>query len=114
MGKINSHNGSLCVDLIKLHFMSMLTKNLKNAIKPDEVSELNFVKAFSRVITKTFKEIDALLLEKLKERSYDCGSTALVIVILGNLILCANLGDSVAFITQKSSNISLSVQMTPV
>lgn len=48
-----------------------------------------------------------------KQHSLDCGTTASIILIVGDHLFCANLGDSRAIISSKGEAISLSIDHKP-
>lgn len=114
MGMFNRHNGDVCVDFIARHFTQLLKVNLQKTAPHDERNDKKIVETIAASLQKTFKELDVRLFQKLQDKVFACGSTAIIAVAFGTIIVCANLGDSIALVAQESGTVLLSVQMTPV
>jgi serine/threonine protein phosphatase PrpC len=114
MGKITRHNGDICVEFIARHFTHLFKANLRRIAPHDERNEKKIIETIAMSLQKTFKELDARLFQKLQDKVFACGSTAIIAIVFGTMIICANLGDSVAMVAQESGNVLLSIQMTPV
>ncbi len=113
-GLLIRHNGDVCVDFIAKHFIQLLKDNLQKIAPHDERNDKRIVDTIAVSLQKTFKELDARLFQKLQDKVFVCGSTAIITVVFGTVIVCANLGDSIAVLAQESGTVLLSVQMTPV
>lgn len=57
----------------------------------------------------TFENIDEDFYKKKEEVAGKCGTTAVVVIILGKHIFCANIGDSRAILSHRGKAINLSL-----
>jgi len=64
-------------------------------------------------LTEFFKEIDHKFLREQQEFSFRCGSTCIVVLIVGDRIICANIGDSRALLSRAGKCFELSIDMKP-
>lgn len=60
-------------------------------------------------LTKAFKECDMRFKAEHREFAKQCGSTAIVILIMGNKLVSVNLGDARAVLSRNGKALDLSV-----
>ena len=66
-------------------------------------------KTLIRHIREAFLTTDLLYKEEYPEDCKQCGSTAVVVLIMGDKLVCANLGDARAVLCRNGKYIDLSV-----
>lgn len=59
-------------------------------------------------IKEAFESADDIFKEKFGELAKQCGSTAVVCLIMGQHLICANLGDARAVLCRDASYVELS------
>ena len=69
----------------------------------------DFFAVIDELITEAFHETDMQYQKKFGELSKQCGSTAVVCLIIGQKIVCANLGDARALMCRNGKAMDLSV-----
>ena len=57
----------------------------------------------------TFLNLDENFHKDMNEVSYRCGAAAVVVLIIGNRVYCASVGDSRAILSRNGKAINLSV-----
>lgn len=67
----------------------------------------------SSALKRTFSNLDENFYKKGDKMSSKCGSTAVVVFIMGNHIFCANIGDSRAALCRSGKVINLSYDHKP-
>ena len=68
----------------------------------------NLALALSESITDAFAKADSMFQEKFGELAKQCGSTAVVCIVIGNKLVCANLGDARAVMCREGRCVELS------
>ena len=94
----DGHGGKNCSQFLKDNFHKILIENE------------NFPRKPIKSLKQTFIKIEKLFFNKFKPRNLidnieNSGSCALIILIIGNKIYCANLGDSRGIYSENSSKI---------
>lgn len=69
-------------------------------------TELNFT--IERCIKKAFENADKKYKEMHQEVANSCGATAVVCILLGNKLVCANVGDARAILCRNAKALDLS------
>jgi len=95
------------------HVSHFVVENLKRKIQahPSISSLFNLDQIYQklkehnyRIIKNIFSEIDQYLSEQKKYDTYTSGATCVLIIQIGNKIICANLGDSRAILIYEDSD----------
>ena len=68
----------------------------------------NLATALQESISEAFARADSLFQEKFGELAKQCGSTAVVCLLVGNKLVCANLGDARAVLSREGRFVELS------
>ena len=68
----------------------------------------NLAEELSDSITRAFANADDLFQKKFEKLSKQCGSTAVVCLLFGQKLVCANLGDARAVLSREGRWIDLS------
>ncbi len=68
----------------------------------------NLAEELSESITRAFANADDLFQKKFEKLSKQCGSTAVVCLLFGQKLVCANLGDARAVLSREGRWIDLS------
>lgn len=68
----------------------------------------NLAEALTSSINEAFEVADSLFQNKFGELSKQCGSTAVVCLLIGNKLVCANLGDARAVLSRHGRYVELS------
>ncbi|XP_020112180.1 probable protein phosphatase 2C 11 [Ananas comosus] len=100
-GVFDGHGGARTAEYLKSH----LFKNLSD--HPD------FIKDTKSAIVESFKQTDDNYLSEEKGHQKDAGSTASTVVLLGNRLFVANVGDSRVVACQSGSAKPLSIDHKP-
>jgi|LauGreDrversion4_2_1035121.scaffolds.fasta_scaffold160064_1 serine/threonine protein phosphatase PrpC len=58
-------------------------------------------------LTRTFRNVDESYHKEFPDFAYNCGATACVILIVGNRIFSANVGDSRAVLSRNNKAVNL-------
>jgi len=58
-------------------------------------------------LTRTFRNVDESYHKEFPDFAYNCGATACVILIFGNRIFSANVGDSRAVLSRNNKAVNL-------
>ena len=114
MGNIISHNGSCCSEFVADNFCTILKKNIQKSFNYFSQQANKMIAILSIALQETFKDLDKLIMDNLQDKAINTGSTAIVVVIYGNVTVCASLGDSQAFVSQTNKVVALSQPITPV
>jgi len=76
--------------------------------------QTNFYRYIHDCLVKTIEETDMQFYKEYNEYSLTCGSAAIVVIIAGDRIISANVGDSRAVISRGGQAINLSKDHKPV
>ena len=106
----DGHGGKYCSLYLKQNFITELKKALTSS---NFSAKEHFYTYLQALLTKFFKKLD----KSFHNSSYECslrqGSTAVVVLVIGDRIICANVGDSRAILSRKGCCIALSQDHTP-
>jgi protein phosphatase 2C family protein 2/3 len=69
----------------------------------------NFEATINEAILEAFKTTDLMYQDAFPDLCKTCGSTAVVCLIIGNQIVCANLGDARAVLSREGKAYDMSV-----
>jgi protein phosphatase 1L len=105
-GVFDGHGGNMCSLFLKEKFIHDLRMKL---VSSDLDRQENFYEYMDNLITDFFREIDLKFRRDHHDFSWRCGSTGVVVLIVGDRIICANLGDSRAILSRGGGCIELSV-----
>mmetsp|Transcript_11898 Transcript_11898/g.20120 ORF Transcript_11898/g.20120 Transcript_11898/m.20120 type:complete len:132 (-) Transcript_11898:401-796(-) len=111
-GVLDGHGGAWCAFFMRHRFEIELRKQLldpEEGIYGTKFKMLN--ESFNNAIVKTFRNVDEEF--HLKGGSNQCGSTAVIVFIIGNHIFCANIGDSRAVLCKDGKAVNLSYDHKP-
>ncbi|XP_022749238.1 probable protein phosphatase 2C 11 [Durio zibethinus] len=100
-GVFDGHGGSRTAEYLKKN----LFKNLS--------AHPNFIKDTKTAIVEAFKQTDDEYLNEAKGQQKDAGSTATTVVLLGDRLLVANVGDSRVVACRAGSAVPLSTDHKP-
>lgn len=104
----DGHGGAECSTFLRDNLHNEIRKQLLdniNGIK--ETDDLNF--ALSNCLTKSFENADQTYKKLNPTHANQCGATAVVVLILGNKLVCAHVGDARAVLCRDGKAIDLSV-----
>ena len=73
------------------------------------IESQDFYATVEELIREAFEETDLLYQQTFGEISKQCGSTAVICLIIGQKIICANLGDARALMCRNGKFMDLSV-----
>jgi serine/threonine protein phosphatase PrpC len=104
----DGHGGAECALYLKAHLHHNLIAELSDEISGLKESE-DINECLSNAITKAFEECDREFREAHKDTANTCGATAVVVLILGNKLVCANVGDARALLCRNGKAIDLSI-----
>ena len=108
----DGHGGYQCAQFLRqrLHlnlvkaFLARRSGGLQNLIEAD-----NFYQVIDELIGEAFMETDLQYQAAFGELSKQCGSTAVICLIVGKQLICANLGDARALMCRNGKAVDLSV-----
>ena len=95
----DGHGGITCSEFLRKNFHKCLHLTLKNG-KLNESNDL--IGDFIDIVQKTIIGFDFYYYENEKNFSVHHGSTCVANFYLGNIIICANLGDSISILMKKN------------
>jgi serine/threonine protein phosphatase PrpC len=72
-----------------------------------ESDDLN--ESLANCITRAFEEADLKYKQNFPAQANQCGATAVVCLVIGNKLVCANVGDARAVLCRNGKAIDLSV-----
>ncbi|XP_029122489.1 probable protein phosphatase 2C 11 isoform X5 [Elaeis guineensis] len=100
-GVFDGHGGPRAAEYLRIH----LFKNLSN--HPD------FIKDTKSAIVEVFRQTDTAYIDEEKGQQKDAGSTASTVLLLGDRLFVANVGDSRVVASRSGSAIPLSIDHKP-
>ena len=68
----------------------------------------NLAEALIESINEAFATADGIFKERFGELAKQCGSTAVVCLVMGQRLICANLGDARAVLCREGKHVELS------
>ena len=117
----DGHGGYQCAQFLRDNLHLCLVKAFlkrKNSSKSDKgvtpgqsyclLDAGSMADALAESISEAFHEADSLYRSRYGELAKQCGSTAVVCMIMGQKLICANLGDARAVLCRDSSFVELS------
>lgn len=120
----DGHGGTLCVRHVSDNLPDILREFI---LKSDRISNLydnenssdlfdnqeRFYYFINFILEGAIKETDLSFFEEYNEYSLSSGCTGVIILIIGDRIICANIGDSRAILSRKKTAICLSKDHKP-
>lgn len=110
----DGHNGRDCAQFISEKFEAQLSQSIDAVITTSIDEETHAINTLVRVFENCYTALDQQLFKTLPTKSLESGATALTVCIVGRYVLCANLGDSKAFISRNGCPFLLSRDLRPV
>jgi serine/threonine protein phosphatase PrpC len=104
----DGHGGAECAKFLRDHLHIELKKSLLDQIDGIKDSE-DLNESLIRCIENTFESTDLMYKKAFPDACNFCGATAVVCLILGNKLVCANVGDARAIICRNGKAVDLSV-----
>ena len=103
----DGHGGHQCAGFLKdnLH-IELKNCFLDNIEGIKDTNDLN--ESLSSCITRAFEITDSKFKQKFPDIANNCGATAVVCIILGNKLVCANVGDARAILSRGGKALDLS------
>jgi protein phosphatase 1L len=68
----------------------------------------------TEALKRAFKKLDDAYNKEFNETSNKCGAAAVIVLIVGNRLFCANVGDSRAVLCRNGKAINLSLDQKAV
>ena len=113
-GVFDGHGGEWCAQFLRKNVEAEVKKNL---LDPKEgmfgIDRGGFNECVGKALKKTFQALDEDFLLKEEKNANKCGSTAVLILVIGAHIFCANVGDSRAVISREGVAHALSLDHKP-
>jgi len=107
----DGHGGTDCV----AHIHNYLISNLRNTILKGQPfdEQTNFYRYIHDTLIKSVEETDLQFFREYNQYSLSTGSTAVVVIIAGDRIICANIGDARAVLSRSGEAMNLSKDHKP-
>lgn len=107
----DGHGGTDCV----AHIHTYLISNLRNIILKGQPfdEQTNFYRYIHDTLIKAVEETDNQFFREYNQYSLSTGSTAVMVIIAGDRIICANVGDARAVLSRNGEAINLSKDHKP-
>ena len=107
----DGHGGTDCV----AHIHNYLISNFRNIILKGQPydEQTNFYRYIHDVLCKSVEETDSQFFREYNQYSLSTGSTASIVIIAGDRIICANIGDARAVLSRSGEAINLSKDHKP-
>jgi len=107
----DGHGGTDCV----AHIHNYLISNLRNTILKGQPfdEQTNFYRYIHDTLLKSVEETDINFFREYNQYSLATGSTAVCVIIAGDRIICANIGDARAVLSRSGEAINLSRDHKP-
>lgn len=110
----DGHNGRDCAQFISSKFENQLSLAIDAIIDKNIKHEESAIECMVKAFENCYMSLDQQLFKSLPTKSLESGATALTVCIIGRYVLCANLGDSKAFISRNECPFLLSRDLRPV
>jgi protein phosphatase 2C family protein 2/3 len=107
----DGHGGTDCVAHIHNYLISTLRNIILKGQPFDE--QTNFYRYIHDTLAKAADETDSMFYREYNQYSLTTGSTAVVVIIAGDRIICANIGDARAVLSRSGEAINLSKDHKP-
>ena len=106
----DGHGGEWCAQFVKIRFEKEMRKNLLDPIEGIYgKNRAKFNACVKMALDKTFVNLDEEYQAQMDQIAGKCGSTACVVLIIGNHVFCANIGDSRAVLSKNGVAVNLSL-----
>ena len=106
---IDGHGGDWCAHYIRKRLPNELRKQLDDPILGfKNCKDVSINECITNVFKRTFKEIDEGYYIDMKDVAQKCGAAVCVVLIIGNRIFSANVGDSRAVLCRSGQALNLS------
>jgi serine/threonine protein phosphatase PrpC len=107
---LDGHGGEWCAVFLRKHFEAEIKKNLLDPVYGIFGSERKGLsEVVNKALTKSFKDLDQKYHLFNPDQSIRCGSTCVLVLIIGAHIFCASVGDSRAVLCRKGKAVNLSL-----
>ncbi|CAI2359686.1 unnamed protein product [Moneuplotes crassus] len=103
----DGHGGSFCAKYLKENFHKVLKEKLTDRFDGIKNSK-NIAKSIKNIFEDTCYHVDNEFIRKYEAKSKNCGSTAACVLIIGDRIYCANVGDARAIMSIDGKPLELS------
>jgi len=118
-GVFDGHGGMHCVRPVHELFPYFLKENIARTHQQNKEgdgidNQQNFYSYIKTMIENAAFDTDNEVKEKLMDHCMNCGCTANIVMIIGNMVVCANIGDSRAILSRNKKPILLSKDHKPV
>lgn len=104
----DGHGGSKCAEFLKNHLHIELKKCMLDQIdgikQADDINE-----AIESCIRRSFEDTDKKYKEQHADCANSCGATAVIVLVIGNKLVCANVGDARAILCRNGQAMDLSI-----
>mmetsp|Transcript_8907 Transcript_8907/g.6672 ORF Transcript_8907/g.6672 Transcript_8907/m.6672 type:complete len:147 (-) Transcript_8907:492-932(-) len=103
----DGHGGSQCANFLKENLHLELKRCFEDQLEGlRDAQDLN--ESISFCINKAFSIADNKFKQQFPEAANNCGATAVICLIMGNKLICANVGDARAILCRSSKALDLS------
>lgn len=112
----DGHGGTLCVRHVAEYLPSILREYLLKSASTDIGifdNQEKFYSFIKEIIVQSIKDTDFSFFDESGDYSLDKGCTGVIVMIIGDRIICANVGDSRAILSRRRSPICLSKDHKP-
>lgn len=113
-GFVIRHNGQATASLATKLITKCIQTAFKSVIFRLNKDNSNICSLVVESLTAAFADLDGRIAKELLESSLDCGSTAIVLLHIDNILFSANIGDSGAFVLASHQSFQLSESHTLV
>lgn len=108
----DGHNGTDCVKFVSENLINKIRCHLLNA--DSSLDSQEYMYAFlKKCLVNSIQEVDLQFFSKYSNYSFDCGCTAVIVVIVGDRVICANVGDSRPILSRSGKPVCLSKDFKP-
>jgi len=112
----DGHGGTLCVRHVAEYLPTIVREYLlKSEISVTDLfdNQDQFYSFIKKIIIQSIQDTDFSFFEEKEDHSLDKGCTGVIVLIIGDRIICANVGDSRAILSRKRTPICLSKDHKP-
>jgi protein phosphatase 2C family protein 2/3 len=105
---IDGHGGDWCANYLRKNLAAEIKKQLNDPMLGfRKHNEGNINECISKAFSRAFAVMDEAYYRDCKDVAVKCGATACVVLIVGNRIFTANVGDSRAVLCRSGSALNL-------
>jgi protein phosphatase 1L len=105
---IDGHGGDWAAHFIRKRLENEIRTQLNDPVKGIKKYKGSVNECITNALRKTFMIIDEEYYNAMPEIAFRCGATCCCVVIIGNRVFCANVGDSRAVLCRSTRAINLS------